>query len=323
MKMMKAVLADGPGGPEVLRLAEVARPQAGPGEIVVSVKACALNPVDYKIRAGYLSARRTYPAIYGYDVSGVVDETGAGVSEFAPGDEVFYCAELFGQGAYAQFHAVRTDIVHKKPANLTHVQAAAIPLAGMAAWQGLFKQARLAMGETILIYGAAGGVGSLAVQMASWAGARVIGVCSTANFEYLKSLGADHIVDYTKGSVAERIHQITNGEGVEVVLETVGDDCLIESFEIIKQFGRIVFLNAITSNKPLSALNPAKLKNAAIFCELERPAKETLSAIYTLVTRGFIKPQVDQVISLGQVAEGHRRLEGRHGRGKIVIDLSI
>jgi NADPH2:quinone reductase len=318
---MKAVIAEGPGGPEVLKLAEVEKPAPADGEILVRVRACGLNPVDYKIRQGYLSSGKKYPAIYGFDVSGVVEEAGSGVTAFSPGDEVFYYADLDKPGAYAEFHTARAEIVRRKPETLTHVESASLPLAGTTAWQGLFKQARLTFGETVVILGSAGGVGSMAVQMAAWCGARVIAVCSGGNAEYVKTLGADHVIDYRLVDVAGAVLEITDGKGADVALDTVGGEMFFETFKFLRPFGRVVFLNAFNAQTPMTSLNPARLKNIAIFCELVQPDGEALEFMTTLVRRGFLKPQVDTVIPMSGIADGHRRLETRRGRGKIVVEM--
>ncbi|MGK7346193.1 MAG: quinone oxidoreductase family protein [Candidatus Nitrospinota bacterium M3_3B_026] len=320
---MKAMIAEKAGGAEVLRLAEVEKPDPGPGELLVKTAACALNPVDYKIRSGYLSQQRTYPAIYGYDVCGVVVEAAEGVAHFKPGDEVFYFADLSRQGAYAEYHVVRQEIVAKKPANLSCVEAAALPLAGSTAWQALFEQIGLKMGETVLVYGAAGGVGSLAVQMAAWAGARVLGVCSEGNVGYVENLGADHVIDYEGIDVAEAVMELTGGHGVDAAFDTVGgvgfDNCL----GLLKPFGRMAFLNAFPAGekRTLAALNPARLKNAAVHFTLVRNKRSHMEALAVLAWRGFLKPQVEDVIPLAKIPDGHRRLETMRGRGKIVVDM--
>lgn len=318
---MKAVIAEGPGGPEVLKLADMEKPEPADGEILVSVRACGLNPVDYKIRQGYLSSGKKYPAIYGFDVSGVVEKAGQGVAGFSPGDEVFYYADLDRPGAYAEFHTARAEIVRKKPEGLTHVEAASMPLTGTTAWQGLFKQARLSFGETVVIIGAAGGVGSMAVQMAAWAGARVIAVCSGSNAEYVKKLGADHVIDYTKQDTAEAVLKVTEGKGADVALDTAGGEVFFETFKYLRPFGRVVFLNAFNSQTPITQLNPARLKNIAILCEFIHPSFESLDFIATLARRGFLKPQVETVIPMSGIADGHRRLETRRGWGKIVVEM--
>ncbi|MBF0292066.1 MAG: NADP-dependent oxidoreductase [Nitrospinae bacterium] len=320
---MKAVIAEGPGGPEVLKVADVETPEPSKGEILVCVKACGLNPVDYKIRQGYLSSDKKYPAIYGFDVSGIVEKAGSGVTGFSPGDEVFYYADLDKQGAYAEYHTARAEIVRKKPEGLTHVEAASLPLAGTTAWQGLFKQARLAFGETVVIVGAAGGVGSMAAQMTAWSGANVIAVCSSSNTEYVKKLGANHVVDYTKQDIAKAVLDITKGKGADMALDTVGGDVFFETFKFLRPFGRVVFLNAFTAQTPMTSLNPARLKNISILCEFIHPSVESLDFIATLAERGFLKPQVETVIPMDKIAHGHRRLETRRGWGKIVVDMSL
>lgn len=319
---MKAVVADRPGGPEVLRVAEVKNPEPERGELLVRVKACALNPVDYKIREGYFSEGRKYPAIYGYDVSGVVERAPDGGVHFRPGDEVFYFADLARQGAYAEFHTVRAEIVASRPRGVSHIEAASLPLAGSTAWQALFEQTKLEMGETALILGAAGGVGSLAVQMAVWAGARTLAVCSEKNVEYVESLGADHVIDYQGIDVVEAVMELTGGQGVDMALDTVGGSTFFDCIKALKPFGRIAFLNAFSEKDgAMTELNSARLKNAAIHFTLVRNRRSHMKALAKLVSRGFLKPQVDEVISLDQIPEGHRRLQTRHGRGKIVVDM--
>ena len=320
---MRAIIAEGVGGPEVLRPAEVEKPEPDAGEILVKVEACALNPVDYKIREGYFSDGRSYPAIYGYDVSGVVEKVADGVPNIKPGDEVFYFADLARQGAYAQYHVTRAEIVARKPSCLSHIEAASLPLAGSTAWQALFEQAGLSMGESVLIYGAAGGVGSLAVQMARWAGARVLGVCSEKNVSYVESLGADHAIDYEGIDVVEAAIELTEGAGVDVALDTVGGQAFSNCVSAMKPFGRIAFLNAFAPGdaETLAAVNAARTRNAAIHCSLVRNRRSSMEILSRFATRGFLKPQVDQVISLEKIPEGHKRLMTRHGRGKIVVDM--
>jgi len=322
---MKAVIAEKPGGPEELKLTDIDTPEPGPGELLVEVRACALNPVDYKIRGGYLSEGRRYPAIYGYDVSGVVVRTGGGTAGFSRGDEVYYYADLRRQGAYAQYHVVDAAIAARKPAGLGHVEAASLPLAATTAWQGLFGHARLEIGETVLIAGAAGGVGSLAVQMAAWRGARVIGVCSASNLDYVRSLGADRVIDYGAQNVSGQVAELTGGAGVDVAFDLVGGDSFHELVRAAAPMGRLVFLNAFMADQDsvVRSINAARIKNLSIHCELARNSRVTLEALARLAGRGYLRPQVDQVIALPRVAEGHRRLEARRGRGKIVIDMTL
>jgi len=320
---MKAIVVDGPGGPEALRLEEMEIPAHGRGELLVRVAACGLNPVDLKIRQGYFSQGRSYPAILGYDVCGQVEAAGMGAS-FAPGDEVYYHADLTKQGAYAEYHVVDSSIVDYKPENLTQVEAASLPLSGVTAIQALFEKARLEPMEKVLIAGAAGGVGSLAVQMASWRGAQVIGVCSGPNMDYVRRLGAEYVVDYTSANVAGEVARITGGEGVHVAFDLVGGESFAVCVDCLGRDGRLVFLNAFSNweKRLMETMNKARPRNLAIFCELVRNSGKDMKMLSFLARKGFVKPQVKQVIELGQVAEAHNRLETMRGRGKIVIDMS-
>jgi NADPH2:quinone reductase len=320
---MKAIVADKPGGAEVLRLADVEKPGPGAGELLVKVAACGLNPVDYKLRNGYFSVGRKYPAIFGFDVCGQVEEAGAGAC-FAEGDWVYYFGEILKPGAYAEYHVVNSAIVDHKPANLSPIQAASLPLAGVTAIQGLFRHTRLETGETALIQGAAGGVGSLAVQMAAWKGARVIGSCSGANVNFVKSLGADHVIDYTKGNVAAEAMRITGGAGVDLAFDLVGGESFAVCVDSLGRGGRLVFTNVFANweKRLMEAINKARPKNLSIHCELAQNSGEDLRTLSSLARNGYVKPQVDRVIAPSQVAEAHKRLETMRGRGKIIIDMS-
>lgn len=320
---MKALAARAPGGPETLELVDMDAPAPGPGEILVKVAACGLNPVDYKIRMGYFSEGRRYPAIYGWDVAGVVEKAGEGVTGFAPGDRVFYFAPLGVPGAYAEYHTVPASLAAPMPSALSFVEAAALPLAGNTAYQALLRRANLAPEETSLIIGAAGGVGSLAVQLAAWRGARVIGVCSTANAGFIRALGASEVIDYTARDVNAEVARLTGGAGVDVAFDLVGGAGFSQAVAALRPHGRLVFLNAFTKDfdKVMAAVNTARLKNLDLHCMIVQPEGGVMRALARLAERGYLKPQVDLVIPLTGVAEAHRRLETMRGRGKIVIDM--
>jgi NADPH:quinone reductase-like Zn-dependent oxidoreductase len=317
---MKAVVAGGPGGPEVLEIALVDRPTPGADEVLTRVMACGLNPVDCKIRQGYLSANRTYPAIYGFDIAGVIEEVGAHVTTVKPGDEVYYLADLSKQGGYAEYHVAQENLVALKPESLSFVEAASLPVAAVTSYQALFTQGHLGAGETAVIFGAAGGVGSIAVQLAKNCAARTVGVCSTQNLEYVKSLGATLVVDYTTPGWIEAIKEATEG-GPPLVFDTVGGESFFDALELVKPFGRVVFLNAFAGEDPVTRINPGRLKNVTIICTMVRSSGATLRTISHLSNRGALTPQVERVISLSDIGEAHRRLESRHGRGKIVVDM--
>jgi NADPH:quinone reductase len=239
---MRAMVTPKFGGPELFEERDVERPSPGPGQILVRVLAASTNPIDTKLRADGSFASLEPPVILGADVSGVIEEVGPGVQDLVPGDEVYYTPEIFGpdsNGAYAEYNVVAADIVAKKPASLSHEEAAAIPLAGGTAYEALVRRLDLRVGETILIQGGAGGVGSFAVQIAKAAGVRVLATASTDNQETLKQLGADVTIDYTQDDITETTLDDTAGTGVDAVFDTVGGDTVVNSIPATRPYGRI------------------------------------------------------------------------------------
>src|SRR5215218_575670 len=203
---MRAMVIPRFGGPHLFEERDVERPQPGPGEVLVRVIAAGTNPVDAKLRAGGGSRGLEAPVILGADVSGIVEEAGPGVTDLAPGDEVYYTPEVFGpgaNGAYAEYNVAQAEIVARKPASLSHEEAAAVPLAGGTAYEAIVRRLGVQVGETVLIHGGAGGVGSFAVQIANSAGARVLATAGPDNQELLDGLGADVTIDYTQQDVAQ------------------------------------------------------------------------------------------------------------------------
>lgn len=319
---MRAALIQEFGAPEVLRIAEVHRPSPGPGEILVKVYACGVNPVDAKIRRGSLSLPVTFPVILGYDVSGVVEAVGDGVEDFKAGDEVFYTPELTHQGAYAEFHAVQASIVSLKPEGFSHLEAASVPLAGSTAWQALFERATVQSGDVVLIHGGAGGVGSLAVQLAHWAGCEVIATASAGNLEYVEELGADLALDYGRADFAGQVMEATGGRGADVILDTVGGEVFLRSFDALSPGGTVVTVVSETlRGLPLEGLAPAFAKNADACFHFMRRDRACLDNLARLMEREFILPQVEEVLPLEEVVQAHRRMDSGHGRGKVVLEL--
>lgn len=313
---MKAVVIRAFGGTDVFESRALPRPEPGPGEVLVRVVATSVNPVDYKIRRNGAWAGVKPPAVIGYDVSGVVEAVGPGVGDFRPGDEVYYTPEIFGgkPGSYAQYHVASAAIVARKPRNLTHEEAAAVPLAGGTAWDALVARAALRPGETVLIHGGAGGVGHFAVQIARAAGARVLATCSQANVEFVRRMGADVAIDYTREDFVEVVARETEGRGVDVVFDTVGGELLSRSIEVTRPGGRMVSIVSASGN-----LNAAHRKNLTLHFLFLLRARDKLDALRALIERGLVRPAVDQVLPLEQVARAHERLETGHGRGKIVL----
>lgn len=316
---MRAVVIEAFGGPEVLRLQEIERPSPGPGELLVRVVASGTNPVDAKIRASGYWAQLPLPAVLGSDASGVVEAVGAGVAEFRPGDEVFFTPEIFGNrwGTYAEYTVVPAAIVAPKPKGLSHVEAAAVPLAGGTAWDAIVRRIRPVPGETVLIHGGAGGVGSFAIQLAKVAGARVIATASAENLETLRSLGADAAIDYRRYDPWQAALEATDGKGVDAVFDTVGGEVTPKSCEVVRPFGRIAFI--LGPQGDLTAAYRRNLTLHGVFLTRERRRLEEMTR---LLERGQLRPLVDRVLPLEEVAEAHRRLDSGHGRGKVVLEVA-
>lgn len=315
---MRAMVIPRFGGPEVFEERVVPTPSPGPGELLVRVVASGTNPVDAKIRASGHWAGIEPPAILGYDVSGVVEAVGPGVKAFQPGEAVFYTPEIFGNpaGSYAEYHVVPETIVARKPANLSHVEAAAIPLAAGTAWEAVIRRLAIRPGESILIHGGAGGVGHFAVQFARVAGARVLATASSQNQETLRFLGVDIPIDYERDDPAEVALAATGGAGVDAVFDTVGGELVAKSLRAVRPFGRLATILAPVGD--MAQLYPRNLTLYGVF--LTREARR-LEEMRPLFERGLVRPLIDQVLPLSAVAEAHRRLESRHGRGKVVLQV--
>lgn len=309
---MKAVRIHTYGGPEVLAYEEAPRPEAGENEVLIKVAAAGVNPVDWKVREGYLAAwiNHSLPLILGWDVSGVVQEVGPGVSNLTPGEAVYTRADLGRDGAYAEYIAVNADHVVPTPRSLDMVQAAAIPHAALAAWQALFDIAGLTGGQTVLIHGAAGGVGHFAVQLARWRGARVIGTSSEQNLDFQRQLGVDEAIDYT----ATRFDEVVRD--ADVVRDTIGGEVLERCWKVLKTGGILVSLVEAPSEETAQAHGVRQA-----FAGAAADGK-TLSEIAALVDAGQVKPFVSTVLPLAEVAQAHALSQSMHTRGKIVLQVA-
>jgi len=231
--IMKAIRIHQYGGPEVLAEVEMQRPTPGPNEVLIKVQAASVNPIDWKLRAGYAKEvfPLTFPAILGWDISGTVEAAGANVTRFKSGEEVY---ALIKGGGYAEYAVAKETEVAPKPRTLDHVHAAAVPVAALTAWQALFEVAKLSAGQKVLIHAAAGGVGNFAVQLAKARGAYVIGTASSRNHAFLRELGVDKVVDYQNTRFEEVVHD------VGVVLDTIGGETTERSFKVLKPGGILV-----------------------------------------------------------------------------------
>ena len=314
---MRAMVTSRFGGTDLFEKRDVQRPAPGAGEVLVRVVAAGTNPVDAKFRAAGDSIGLEAPIVLGADISGVVEEVGAGVTDLTPGDEVYYTPEVFGpgsNGAYAEYHAAKADIVAKKPASLSHEEAAAVPLAGGTAYESIVRRLAVRVGETILIHGGAGGVGSFAVQIAKAAGARILATASSNNQEILKELGADVTIDYERQDATEVSLEDTGGEGVDAVFDAVGGGTIVNSIPATRSFGRLATILGAQGD-----LTPHYQKNQTLYGVFLTRERARLDEMGVLFERGQVRPLVAEVLPLEEVGNAHERLDSGHGRGKVVL----
>lgn len=316
---MKAMILKSFGGPDSFELSDVPKPVPQAGQVLVRVHATSINPLDYQVRRGDYPDLVPLPAITGHDVSGVVEAIGPGVSAFAPGDEVWYTPQIFdGQGSYAEYHVAADSIIARKPASLSHLEAASLSLVGGTVWEALTVRAVLRVGESILIHGGAGGVGHVAIQVAKAMGARVFTTVREANADFVRSLGADVVIDYTQEDYVEAIMRETAGHGVDVVFDTIGGDTLSRSADALAQLGRVVSIVDIAQPQNLVQ---AWGKNASYHFVFTRQNRGKLDELSALVERGQLRPHVGAVYSLADIPLAHARLESANNGllGKIAI----
>ncbi|OPA87626.1 NADPH:quinone oxidoreductase [Pseudomonas fluorescens] len=316
---MKAMTLKSFGGPESFELDDVPKPIPGVGEVLVRVHATSINPLDFQVRRGDYSDLVPLPTITGHDVSGVVEAVGPGVEAFAPGDEVWYTAQIFGgPGSYAEYHVAVESIIGHKPPSLSHLEAASLALVGGTVWEALTVRAALRVGESILIHGGAGGVGHVAIQVAKAIGARVFTTVREANFEFARSMGADVVIDYGKEDYVDAILRETGGQGVDVVFDTIGGDTLSRSPDVLAELGRVVSIVDIA--KPQNLVQ-AWGKNASYHFVFTRQNRGKLDELSTLIARGQLRPHVGAIYSLADIGLAHARLESPNNglQGKIAI----
>jgi NADPH:quinone reductase-like Zn-dependent oxidoreductase len=312
MPTMKAVRFHTYGAPDVLVYEDVPKPEPGAGEVLVKVYATSVNPIDWKIRAGHLRGFRDYPLpfILGWDVSGVIESVGTGVTAFKPGHEVYGRPDMGRNGAYAEYIAVKEGEIAHKPRTLDHVHSAAIPLAGLTAWQALFDTAGLTAGQKVLVHAAAGGVGHLAIQFAKNKDLYVAGTASGRNQEYLKQLGCDLPIDYETTRFEDVVHDF------DAVIESMGGDVRTRSWKVLKKGGILV---ALIGPPPSEEDTKAHGVRASIIWGQAKP--EQLWEIKRLVDSGKVRPEVAAVFPLRDAAKAHQMSETEHVRGKIVLQV--
>jgi NADPH:quinone reductase-like Zn-dependent oxidoreductase len=309
---MRAISQDVLGGPEVLRLVEVDRPEPGLSEILVRVHAAGLNPADWKHRAHSIFLGPP-PFVLGWDVSGVVEATGFGVTLFKPGDEVFGMLSFpRGAGSHAEYVTGPARAFAAKPGNVSHMQAAALPLAALTGWQALADTAQLSAGQRVLIHAAAGGVGHLAVQLAKARGAYVIGTASAANHDLLRSLGADELIDYHAADFAEVVTD------ADVVLDTVSGDYPARSLRTMRPGGVLICLLPFPAEVATEAARRG-VRTEAMLVEADRGG---MTAIADLVTQEKLRPVIAGTFPLADAAKAHELGDSGHVAGKLVLTMS-
>lgn len=316
---MKAIVIEGFGGVEKLQLKEFPTPNPAENEVQIHIRYSGVNPVDWKIREGLLQKRlpHEFPLVLGWEASGIVTAVGQNVKNFKIGDEVFsYCRKpTVKWGTYAEYICVDAQNIALKPKNLNFAQAAAIPLTALTAWQALFDAAKLQKGETILIQAGAGGVGSMAIQFAKHAGAKTATTCSSKNFDYVKKLGADYPIDYTKENVGAAIKKFAP-DGVDVVFDTMGGQILRDSYAYLKPNGRIVGI--VEPPRPPEDSHK-HLQAAYVFVA---PNGEQLKKIADLITEGKVIAPNIQEMDLSHAAEAQEQIKEGHTQGKIVLKVN-
>jgi NADPH:quinone reductase-like Zn-dependent oxidoreductase len=323
--MLKAITSHRYGPPDILRLEEVDQPVANDGEVLVRVRAASVNPRDWHFLRGLpyivrpFGLRRPKSGVLGSDVAGQVEAVGSNVTRFRPGDEVF---AFVVSGAFAEYACVPEGVLGLRPANLTFEQAAAVPLAGLTALQGLRDQGRVRPGQQVLVIGAAGGVGTFAVQLAKAFGAEVTGVCSTGKADLVRSLGADHVVDYTREDV--------NGSGrrYDVIFQLAGTGSPSEYRRALTAKGTLVLSSGESSGRwigPLDRVVKAALLSPFVSQRLgtfeAKASGHDLEVLKELIEAGTVTPVLDRTYPLIEVPEAIRYLEQGHARGKVVITV--
>jgi len=305
---MTAVRIHAFGDASALRVEEVPVPKPQRGELLVRVNAAGVNPVDWKAREGRLgSMMGEFPVTLGFDVAGSVVSLGDSVEGFEVGDPVYAYLPLSLGGGYAQYARVPASAAAKKPNTIDFDESAGVPLAALTAWQALFEHAELQPGQTVLIHAGAGGVGHFAVQLAKWKGAKVITTASERNHEFLRSLGADEIIDYRATNFWEVV------ENADVVLDAVGGDTLARSYEVVRPGGILV---TIAGRPDPQALEARAIRGKAF---LVRPDGKQLAEIGALIDAGTVRPHISDMLPLAEAARAQEMSESGRTRGKIVL----
>jgi NADPH:quinone reductase-like Zn-dependent oxidoreductase len=300
------------GGPEELVYEEAPAPVIGPGEALVRVHAAGITPTEFTWSSTFTNSDRSerLPAIPAFEVSGKVEELALGVSDLTQGDEVYGLLNFWRDGAAAEYVVVRASDMAPKPRSLDFVQAAAVPLSGLTAWQALFDHAEISQGDKVLIHGAGGGVGSFAVQLAKWKGAHVIATCSKVNADLALELGASEVIDYTKTQFDDVV------QGVDAVLDTVGGGTLDRSWGVLRKGGTLV---TIVGDAPEDKAKAFGVQGVSMLVE---PNRAQLVEMARLIDSGKLRPVISEVFPLPLAKDAYQKGLAGHARGKIVLKVA-
>ena len=317
---MKAAVVDQFGSAEEIRIREMPKPSPGEGEVLVRISAAGINPVDWKIRSGILAGRgipHELPVILGWDMAGTVEGLGFGARRFSPGDEVYgFCRRpVISRGCYAEYISIPENYITRRPATVDLDTASAMPLASLTAWQSVYSAAEIKEGETALIIGATGGVGSYAVQFCSMAGVKTVAVASGRNRKYAEDLGAYAFIDYTQEDLADAVNRICPG-GADFVFDCRGGDALQKAYACTKKSGRLV---SIVQPPDRACLDERGAEALYVFVE---PNVRQLDHISLLADSGQLKTTISRVFTLEETPEAHEILEAGHTLGKMIIQMS-
>ncbi|GAC1404487.1 MAG: NADP-dependent oxidoreductase [Ktedonobacteraceae bacterium] len=309
MQTIKAIRVHDYGNADQLKLEQIPQPELQEGEVLVRVYAAGVNPVDWKIRAGWMKDFRpsTFPYVPGADLAGVVEKVGSAVSSFQPGQEVFGRSS---QGSYAEYSIAPATALALKPKTLSFDQAATIPVGATTAWQGLFDHGNLQPGQRVLILGGAGGVGLFAVQFAHWKGAHGISTTSSSNLAFVRSLGAETVIDYTKAHVEDEVHDI------DLVFDTVGGAALASAWPTLKRGGTLVSIAGLPDEAKAHELGVRTVSFSA------QVTNELLSTFARLIDEGQIKTFVGATFPLSEASKAQELSQSGHGRGRIILRIA-
>lgn len=326
---MRAVLLDKPGLPSTLRVGGLKDPVPLEEEVLVRVHAVSLNPVDYKV-AAIGSERWSYPHVLGVDASAVIEQVGAKVKDWRPGERVFYHATWRRPGTYAELHTVPGHTIAKIPGSVNDVDAAAIPCAGLTAYSSLYRRLHCKSGDLVLVHSGSGGVGGFAIQLAKRVGATVVATCSATNVDYVRGLGADEVIDYRTEDVFKRAREIAGARLFDGIIDTIGPKNGVDNLRLVAPEGGVAFIAGIpdlsgVNDLPYSiAIHDIGLGGVLVAPEFRRQQQDLAkmaSEMIALVERGEIRSTVSSVVSLKEIPQSLATLAEGHVRGKIVARL--